>query len=139
MRPQSHKDQERKPFMKLNMGCGTNKRDGFINVDKCGNPDVIWDLETFPWPWDDNSVTEVRFDNILEHLGQTSGVFLRIFQELYRICVNKALITIVVPHPRHNSFLCDPTHVRPIMPETLELFSKKRILSGKNKMPQIHH
>ncbi len=30
----------------------------------------------------------------------------------------------MVPHPRHDALLADPTHVRPILPHTLQLFSK---------------
>ena len=32
----------------------------------------------------------------------------------------------MVPHPRHDAFLVDPTHVRPILPQTLEMFSQRR-------------
>jgi hypothetical protein len=46
-------------------------------------------------------------------------------QELYRVCKHGAIIDIRVPHPRHDTFLHDPTHVRPITIEGLRLFSKK--------------
>ena len=61
--------------MKLNMGCGHNKREGYVNVDMSPvcNPDVVWDLETLPWPWQDNSVDGVLFNHSLEHLGQSQG------------------------------------------------------------------
>jgi hypothetical protein len=45
-------------------------------------------------------------------------------KELYRICAADAHIIITVPHPRHDHYLCDPTHVRPVLPEILHLFSK---------------
>ena len=43
-------------------------------------------------------------------------------QEIYRICSNEAIIQINVPHPRHDNFISDPTHVRAITPMTLQLF-----------------
>ena len=46
-------------------------------------------------------------------------------QELYRVCKDGATIDIRVPHPRHDAFLADPTHRRPITPLGLQLFSKK--------------
>ena len=46
-------------------------------------------------------------------------------KELYRICKNQSLIIINVPHPRHEDFLSDPTHVRPITILGLSLFDKK--------------
>src|SRR5262249_30219253 len=30
----------------------------------------------------------------------------------------------VTPHPRHDFFLDDPTHVRPVTPDSLKLFSQ---------------
>tara|TARA_B100001248_G_scaffold20267_1_gene13641 strand:- start:1115 stop:1219 length:105 start_codon:yes stop_codon:yes gene_type:complete len=34
--------------MKLNLGYGENKYEGFVNVDKFGTPDLKSDLEKFP-------------------------------------------------------------------------------------------
>jgi hypothetical protein len=113
--------------MKFNMGCGFKKINGFINLDKfpqC-SPDLVVDLEEFPWPIKDNEADEVVFNHCLEHLGQTSEVFLGIIKELYRISKADAKIVINVPHPRHDNFLGDPTHVRVINPMVLSLFSKK--------------
>jgi hypothetical protein len=45
-------------------------------------------------------------------------------KELYRVCKPGAKITIIVPHPRHDDFLSDPTHVRAITPLGMKLFSK---------------
>jgi hypothetical protein len=47
-------------------------------------------------------------------------------QELYRICAPDAVVSIEVPHPRCDNFMNDPTHVRPITPQILELFSKRK-------------
>ena len=111
---------------KLNLGCGEIKLDGYINVDKYGEPDVKQDLESFPWPWSDNSVKEIKLIHVLEHLGKDVEIYFGIFKEMYRICQNGALIDIVVPHYRHNYFYDDPTHVRVVTPLGLRLFSKKQ-------------
>ena len=110
--------------MKLNLGCGFNKPDGFVHVDmfKECKPDIVHNLETFPYPFEESSVEEVLFNHSLEHIGQQSSVFFKIIQEIYRICSNEALIQINVPHPRHDNFISDPTHVRAITPMTLQLF-----------------
>jgi predicted SAM-dependent methyltransferase len=113
--------------MKLNMGCGHNKKEGWVNVDLSAEcqPDIVCDLESLPWPWESDSVDEVLFNHSLEHIGQSSRTFLGMMKELYRVCRNGARININVPHPRHDNFINDPTHVRIITPEMLSLFDRK--------------
>ena len=114
-------------LMKLHLGCGNLKLEGWVNIDieaSC-NPDAVVDLEQLPWPWADNTVSHVLMSHVLEHLGQQREVYLGIIQELYRVCVDGALIEIHVPHPRHDHFLWDPTHVRPITVEGLLMFDKQ--------------
>jgi SAM-dependent methyltransferase len=114
--------------MKLNMGCGYSKQQGFINVDASSEcaPDVVLDLEKTPWPWPSDSADTVTFFHSLEHMGGDHRVFKEIIQELYRVCSNGAEIVIRVPHPRHDDFVTDPTHVRVITPLTLDHFSKRK-------------
>lgn len=133
---------------KLNLGCGLNAidGDGWINVDAYDGPavDVIWDLEVVPWrlageganlgkckilPLGDGEVDEVALIHTLEHIGQASARFISFMIELYRVSAPGAIIRIHVPHPRHDDFLGDPTHVRPVTPQMLELFSKKANLA----------
>ena len=111
--------------MKLNLGCGSQILPGYCNVDKFGEPEFKWDLETFPWPWPDNSAEEVLLSHVLEHLGQTPQAFIAIMQELYRVCRHGAQVKVIVPHPRSDLYLSDPTHVRPVTPLMLEMFSKR--------------
>lgn len=111
---------------KLNAGCGINILPFWWNVDKFDGPgvDKVMDFEKFPWEFGDNFFDEVMFNHSLEHMGQDPFVFCRIMQELYRVCQHDAIIRINVPHPRHDDFINDPTHVRPVTPEMLQLFSK---------------
>jgi hypothetical protein len=110
--------------MKINIGSGYEKIDGFISIDydEKLNPDYCLDIEKDNLPFDDNTVTTVIAHHILEHLGE--GYF-HCLQELYRVCQHGAVIDIRVPHPRHDAYLADPTHRRPITPMGLTLFSKK--------------
>ncbi len=113
--------------MKLNLGCGFSKLNGFINVDifdEC-SPDIKMDLEQLSWNFDDNSADEILLNHSLEHLGKSTDTFLGIIKELYRISKPEATIQINVPHPRHDFYLNDPTHVRPITPALFDLFNKK--------------
>jgi hypothetical protein len=111
--------------LRLNLGCGASRLDGYINVDKLGDPDLRHDLEVFPWPWPDDSVSEIVLNHVLEHLGHDPKVYLGIMQEMYRVCRSGAFIRIVVPHHRHDYFHGDPTHVRAVTPLGLSLFSQR--------------
>jgi hypothetical protein len=131
--------------MKFNMGCGRRRLDGFVNVDSSPvcEPDEVWDLEVTPWPWADDCAEEVHVTHSLEHMGATSTGFLAIIKELYRICAPGCRIEVAVPHPRHDDFLNDPTHVRPITPELMSLFDRARNdawqASGAANSPLAHY
>ena len=113
--------------MKLNLGCGKDYRDGWVNVDFYDDStcDIKHDLEVFPWPWEDDSVSEILIKHTLEHLGADWKVYIKILQEMYRICEDDAEIMVAVPSPWHWNFTSDPTHVRPVTPDGLNLFSKE--------------
>lgn len=113
-------------LLKLNLGCGFDKLPGYLNIDKeavC-EPDQVVDLES-TWPFESNSITEIRASHVLEHLGQETQVFLGLMKEMYRVCLDGAKIFIQVPHHDHWTFHADPTHVRKIHPEGLKLFDQE--------------
>ncbi len=114
-------------MIKLNLGCGQNKLPGYINVDIEGafQPEVIWNLEQTPWPFHTGWAHEIRMSHVLEHLGQDRRTFFAIIVEIHRVLVTGGTLELKVPHPRSDGFIGDPTHVRPITPETMHLFSKK--------------
>ena len=113
--------------MKLNLGCGSDHMEGWLNADKypAANPDLVLDMERLPWPIEDDAVEEILLKHVLEHVGRDSDTFLGIMKEIYRVCRHGALVRVIVPHPRHMDFITDPTHVRPITPELFLHFSRK--------------
>lgn len=111
--------------MKLNLGSGYHKPEDYINIDydPKTKPDYVIDLETDKLPFEDSTIDEVLAHHVLEHIGNG---FIHLIKEIYRVCKNGAIIDIRVPHPRHDCFLIDPTHKRPIYPLTMEMFSKRK-------------
>lgn len=111
--------------LRLNLGCGMKRLDGYVNVDRFGEPDLRHDLESLPWPWPDDSVIEILMEHVLEHLGRDPMVYLDIWKEMYRVCRDGATIWIKVPHHRHEHFYNDPTHVRAVTADGMTLFSQR--------------
>lgn len=111
--------------MKLNLGSGTKRYPGYTNIDADAgsNPDHVINIEKERLPFPDSSVDHILAHHILEHLGDG---FFHCIQEMYRVCKHGAIIDVRVPHPRHDTFLIDPTHKRSIYPHTLDMFSKTR-------------
>jgi predicted SAM-dependent methyltransferase len=112
----------------LNLGCGFDKRLGYVNADnfmEC-EPDILCDLESFPWPFPDGEFDYILMKHVLEHVGSEFPVFKRIMQELYRIVAPNGIIEIHVPHFSHWSFWSDPTHVRGFTDTTFRMMSKKQ-------------
>jgi len=92
----------------LDLGCGNKKREGAIGVDFNGRTaaDVIHDLNSFPYPFEDASFDEIYIDNCLEHLDDV----LRVMEEVYRICKPGGLVKVIVPYFRSIWAFIDPTH-----------------------------
>jgi predicted SAM-dependent methyltransferase len=114
--------------MKLNLGCGFDKREGFINADnfpEC-EPDVFVDIQSTPWPFADNQFDFILMKHVLEHVGATVDGFAQVMRELYRVTAPDGIIEIHVPHFRHDSYWSDPTHVRAFTVLTFEMMSKAR-------------
>lgn len=106
---------------KLNMGCGKDIREGYINLDSVKLPgiDVIHDLNKLPYPFKDNEFDEVYCFHILEHLDD----LVKVMKELKRICKNNAKIIIRVPHFSCGVSYRDPTHKRLFSYFTFDYFT----------------
>ncbi len=82
--------------MRLNLGCGTDFKAGWVNHDCMERPGVgqVHDLNVYPWPWDGDSVAEVVAKDVLEHLADK----LRPAAELWRICRHGARVELMMPN-----------------------------------------
>jgi ubiquinone/menaquinone biosynthesis C-methylase UbiE len=85
----------------------------------------VCDLGAQRWPFARDSVKEAVASHVLEHL--TTDQLFHFMRELYRVCKDGAQITVTLPHPRHDIFLNDPTHQRPVTVGTMIMFSKDHI------------
>jgi ubiquinone/menaquinone biosynthesis C-methylase UbiE len=82
--------------MKINMGCGTDIKKGYLNVDiaKLEGVDKLVNLNKYPLPFKENSVDEIYLNHVLAHLDDPT-TFLG---EVNRILKKGGKIIILVPH-----------------------------------------
>ena len=108
-------------IMKLNLGCGRSKKPGYINLDSCLaiGPDILWDLNNFPYPFEDNTFSEILAYAVLEHLDNT----VKVMEELHRISKPKARLKITVPYWASYGFATDPTHKSMFTEATFDFFT----------------
>jgi hypothetical protein len=103
-------------LLKLNLGSGKSRMEGFLSVDEIQYGDVDWvtDLRK-PWPWDANSVSEIHMSHVLEHFEAMERV--HIFNEMYRVLVTGGTAKIVTPHWCSQRAYGDMTHKWPPVSE----------------------
>jgi len=104
----------------LHLGCGPNKKPNSLGLDsnKNVNPDVLHNLDKFPYPFKNNQFETVIADNIVEHLDDIP----RFIEEIHRICKNGAKIQITTGHFSGIDAFTDPTHKHFFTSRTFDYF-----------------
>lgn len=96
--------------MKINLGCGYNKKDGFLNIDirEELRPDIVADISD-SLPFKDNTISQVMALDFLEHIpvGKTIGVI----EEIYRVLENNGILFHFTPSTDGRGAFQDPTHL----------------------------
>jgi hypothetical protein len=105
------------PVLRLDFGCGPNKREGFQGVDRIAFPGVdhVLDIGTERWPWADGSVLEAHASHFVEHL--TAAQRVHFVNELYRVLIPGGTCQVIVPHWASCRAYGDPTHQWPPVSE----------------------
>lgn len=85
--------------MKLNIGCGSDKRTGYLNIDavEAVEPDLVLDLLQ-KWPFSDTSVSEILAHDILEHFTREQ-LNTHILPEISRVLTKGGRLRFRTPNP----------------------------------------
>lgn len=102
---------------KLNLGCGRSIKDDFVNIDIVdfgGN--LIHDLNTFPYPFDENTFDYIYASHVLEHLDS----FYKTITELSRILKPGGILEVYAPFFLNTKFFGEPDHKIPFSIRTFD-------------------
>lgn len=96
--------------MRLNLGCGTDLREGWVNVDRSAVPgvDVVHDLDRGPWPFQDGEADRILARDVFEHVNDP----IMFMTECWRVLEPDGALFLKTPHWRHRDAYTDPTHRR---------------------------
>lgn len=115
-------------MVRLNIGCGcyADPSPDVTNLDSHDYPgvQVVWDLDSHPWPFDPETFTEVRGVQVFEHLEDPIG-FVR---DAHRVLEPGGLLFLVVPHWQSENSYTDPTHRRHCTERTFDYWCEGEAL-----------
>ena len=111
----------------LNLGSGARRLDGAVNVDvtPVTGPDLVHDLNCYPWPFADNQFEKVVAHDVIEHLDDVAAAM----GEIHRVCAPGAVVHISVPHFSSDGAYTDPTHRHYFGAFTFDYFSEAHPLN----------
>jgi len=96
--------------MKLDIGCGFNKEDGYTGIDKQDRDgvDIVHDLEVFPWPIETESCEHIVASHIAEHIKP--WLQMDFMNECWRVLKPGGQLQLNVPYANTHGEVQDPTH-----------------------------
>ena len=125
--------------IKLDIGCGNAKPDGWTGLDRIEYPgvDILWDFNRMPWPLKEYSVSEARAHHVIEHIPRvtferrrvgerefniTYYPFIKFMDEVWAVLVPSGQFHIMYPPAGSEAFYQDPTHCNPCNFKTWKYF-----------------
>jgi len=96
--------------IKLDVGCGQYKADGYIGIDKrdIDGVDIVHDICKFPWPLPDNCCTHIRM--ILVWACIEPKHRLQVMDELWRVAAKDCVLDIRETHTLSPRMMHDPAY-----------------------------
>lgn len=106
--------------MNLNLGCGRDIRPGWVNLDRQALPgvDVVHDLDTLPWPFEDGQFEHIDALDVLEHVAD----FTAAMDECWRVLKPGGILVIRGPQAGGEHHHIDPTHRRAFTKRSLDYY-----------------
>jgi predicted SAM-dependent methyltransferase len=82
----------------INLGCGNFKiADINVDINKKVNPDIVWNLNKFPYPFGKREYKSVLLHHSLEHLNNPD----KVLNECKKLLQKNGRVVIIVPSPQN--------------------------------------
>lgn len=109
--------------MKLNIGCGRDYRQGWINIDisKDVEAEFHTDIRISALPVDDEKAELVYISGVLEQIGSNDELIF-VMNQCWRVLKPGGQIVIVVPNAKHAIAHRDPMDIRKFTIPTFNYF-----------------
>ena len=144
--------------LRLDLGCGQNLQKGWVGMDvrPLDLPEerfIHHDIETFPWPLEDDSCAIVLASHILEHVSpvvysleqkeryqlvKQPGI-VAIMNEMWRVLEPDGQAQITGPYGWSHGFVQDPTHTKPLNETTFAYFTPKDWIGNPCQLHEIYN
>ena len=105
---------------RLNLGSGSDRRSGYVNLDRVALPevDVAGTLDPPALPFADGRFGLVLCIDVLEHVDAVSAL-----REIHRVLAPGGVAVISAVHFTSRNLYIDPTHIRGFSVRTFEFFA----------------
>lgn len=123
----------------IDLGCGDSKQPGFIGIDRFALPgvDIVCDLNR-GIPIASDSADYILASHSLEHLRDLPATII----EIYRVCKDRALVTIIAPYDATRLNRANPYHFQAWNEHTARFFTTENaptIVSADYRFPSAEH
>lgn len=107
----------------LNVGCGLRHFPGFktLDLDPQTKPDVVWDMENTPLPFEAESLDCIFGSHVFEHVRN----FIPLVEDFYRILRPGGRLISITPYLGSDDAWASPAHVRGFDENTWHYFNQK--------------
>ena len=104
----------------LDIGCGKHKWPGSVGLDiaPLDGVDIVHDLNSFPYPFPDDTFDLVRVIHVIEHIQSIP----KTMEEIHRVCRHGAEVDIETPHYTDASSWQDPSHLWHLNTRSFDFF-----------------
>ena len=120
--------------LKLHIGCGRTRLNGFVNIDAIDNVDLTLDVDSAALPFPDSSVDFVFSFHAMEHFNN----YLFVLGEIWRVMKHGAVFMMQVPYVTLSEYnLINPFHRTHFNEFSFDFFDPSKLKNSANEQTPV--